>query len=282
MTVRCQLLVVAALFALAFGAGCRNRDASQAIAETEEPAYLDGDRLKKQGRHAEALAAFIKVIESRGERPSPEAHLEAGLIYLYRLKDPLEAMHHFRKYLALKPNSKEADLVRGKYEEAAREFVRPLPARPLEDQSMRLQSAAENDRLRQENAELLAENAVLRESATNSAVRSPRGTTIDVTRLLSPAPVDPGQSAAIPPPSPGVPIIQAPPRAWPVQPTPTAPPPAPRTYTIRQSDGLLAIARQYDPKNPAAKMHQIIAANPDVLPEGAKTPLKPGMVLKIP
>jgi len=76
--------------------------------ETNEPYYRQGDQLKRQGRYQEALAAYLKVIEKRNE-DAPESQLEAGLIYQQYLKDPIYAIYHFRKYLELEPNSRQAD-----------------------------------------------------------------------------------------------------------------------------------------------------------------------------
>ena len=64
--------------------------------------------------------------------------------------------------------------------------------------------------------------------------------------------------------------------------TPVTPARGGRTYTVKQREGLFAIARQFDPANPGKKMREIVAANPDVLPNGADTTLKAGMVLRIP
>src|SRR3954462_2366035 len=140
MTVRRILAAAAVLVSLLLGAGCGDREGAALPAETDESYYIQGVQLKKQGRNPEALNAFLKVIEKRGERAAAESHLEAALIYLDQTKDPVEAYHHFRKYLELQPNSKEAVRVRGMVEAAKREFARSLPARPLDDQSQKLQS----------------------------------------------------------------------------------------------------------------------------------------------
>jgi LysM repeat protein len=162
MTVRRQFSFAVALIALLIGAGCGDRDRTPIPAETDEPYYVQGKQLVKQGRNPEALTAFLKVIDRRGERGAAESHLEAGFIYLNHTKDPVEAYHHFRKYLDLQPNSKEAVRVRGMVEAAKREFARSLPARPLEDQSVRLQAEEALAKVQRENEELRAQIATLR------------------------------------------------------------------------------------------------------------------------
>ena len=52
------------------------------------------------------MTAFLKVIDKRGE-DAPESHLEVGLLYLQHINDPLSAIYHFRKFLALRPNSQQ-------------------------------------------------------------------------------------------------------------------------------------------------------------------------------
>ena len=66
-------------------------------------------KLQAQDRNAEALVSFLKGIEKRGEGAAPEAHFEAGLIYLRHTKDYIEAIHHFQRYLELVPNSPQRD-----------------------------------------------------------------------------------------------------------------------------------------------------------------------------
>jgi hypothetical protein len=162
MTVRrtfCLVTACLAVLGVLVLPACGDRDGAPLPAETDEPFYVQGKTLVRQGRHPEALTSFLKVIERRGERGAAESHLEAGSIYLYYTKDPVEAYHHFRRYLALQPNSKEAAGVRGKVEEAKREFARTLPARPLEDQSLRMQADDAFAKLQREVEELRAQNA---------------------------------------------------------------------------------------------------------------------------
>lgn len=292
-----KLLAVVALIALTLGAGCGGGDSGPVAAEMDEPAFREGQQRLREGRAPEALTWFLKVIDRRGVQNSPESHLQAGVIYLQYIKDPVEAYHHFRKYLELQPNSRESVLVRQQLDAAKREFAAALPARPDENQAVRFESAEELERLRRENAELRAENATLR----GSAGRSPRSL-VTVPAIVQPAPIPAPALTVEDSPITGVPsaptpqplITPAPTRSAPVptrsvavpaRSTPAAPArPAAggRTHTVQQSEGLFAIARRYDSANASRKLREIVDANPDVLPAGVNTPLKPGMVLRIP
>jgi tetratricopeptide (TPR) repeat protein len=86
--------------------------------------------MERQGRWDEALAAYLKVIDRRGDA-APESNLDAGLIYLNHIKDPIYAIYYFRRYLELEPNSKQAVYVKGLIDAAKREFARALPGQPL-------------------------------------------------------------------------------------------------------------------------------------------------------
>lgn len=261
-------------------------------AETDEPFYVQGKQLMRQGRNPEALTAFLKVIERRGERGAAESHLEAGSIYLYHVKDPVEAYHHFRRYLALQPNSKEASGVRGKVEEAKREFARTLPARPLEDQSMRLQADDEVERLRRENEELRAQNATLRGGSSMVASRSAPMISLPDEVQPRPAPppvatvVDSGAIAATPatrPPPPASAPMQSPAVT---QPSPQRPAPAPtrpatpsgRTHTVAPKETLYGISVKY--YGNGRQVEAIYQANRDQM--RSKEDVRPGMTLKLP
>jgi tetratricopeptide (TPR) repeat protein len=297
MTVRHLALLFALASTAALFTGCVRRDAAVQIAEADEPLFREGKSLEKQGRDSEALNAFLKVIETRGLRSSPESHLEAGQLYLKHIKNPVRAMFHLESYIELMPNSKERPFVQGLLLDAKREFARTLPGRPLEDQSIRLETTAEIETLKKENEELRAELATLKGGGAALVNRGPRmfappprgaNTTPGVMFTLPAA--QPAANAPTAGPTAGAaPFTAAPGQAAPAgsratatKPAPTAPAAGGRTYAVKQGDGLYAIARKYDPQNASRKLREILDANRDTLPSGANTPLKPGMTLRIP
>lgn len=293
MIVRRLMLAGFALLAACWSGGCSDRDRSPLPPEVEDPYYVQGKQLQKQGRHAEALNAFLKVIDRRGEAPSPESHLEAGLLCLYQTRDFPAAYYHLRRYHRAQPNSKEAPLVLGKIEEAKREFARTLPGRPLEDQSVRLALDEEVGRLRRENEELRAELAVLRGGGAVPVPRIPRLISLPPEMLAAPPVIPPpvtavagpaGLPAALParPAEPGgsvrpglPPLIQPAPRPA-VPAAAAAARPAGRSHTVAAKETLYGLSRRY-----GVSVEAIVAANPAALPR-ASTPLKIGMVLRIP
>lgn len=281
MTVRRQFATALALAALLLGAGCGKPDTTALVPEAEDSLYLQGKQLVRQGRNPEALSTFLKAIEKRGVQESAESHLEAGLIYLEHIKDFPEAIHHFRKFLELQPNSKDAVRVRGLVDTAKRAFARTLPARPDENQSVRLELREETERLKRENEELRAEVATLRGGAAAQVLRSSRGPLIvdqPKSRTAAPTGTDPLITLAPQPPSPATVEVT------PAQPAPTptrstkAPASAGRRHTVVKGDTLYSLAQQY--YGDRSKWRQIFDANRDVMP--SQNALSLGMELKIP
>jgi tetratricopeptide (TPR) repeat protein len=296
MTVPRKFSVLLALGALLLGAGCGGSDRTPVAAEVDEPSYRDGQQLKNQGRNNEALTAFLRVIEKRGEQNSAESHLEAGLIYLNQIKDPVEAIHQFRKYLELQPNSKQAPYVRGQVDNAQRQFALMLRGpNPLDSVQSDLQDRVA--RLERENAELQAQLTSVPVTAPSSFVRLPRPSDDAVTlgtRVAPPSVVppvvrtteSPGPFASQPPQgAPGgrqfvIPSAPKPAATAPPSPPATARAPAGRTHTVQAGEGLFGISKQYYGTGSMAKAHAIYEANRDVMK--SESDLRPGMELKIP
>jgi len=295
MRIRLNIPALLGLLALLLGAGCDRGDNLTLSSETDEPFYRQGQQLSKAGRNQEALNAYLKVIAKRDET-APESHLEVGLILLRHVKDPIAAIYHFRKYLELQPNSRQAIYVRGLIDTAKREFARTLPATPLESQADTLEKQDQIDRLLRENDQLKAELQSLRSGVPAPPIRSRAPLenesggpviTIPVTPVEStPAPAaDESPISAAPIAADEAPLVQSSPAR--VEPTRPAAKPASstskpassgRTHTVVKGDTLFSIAQKY--YNNRAKWRDIYAANRDVMP--SETSLKPGMQLKIP
>jgi len=298
---RLNIPALVGLLFLGLVAGCDRGDTLTLSSETDDPFYRQGQQLSKQGRNQEALNAYLKVI-SRRDETAPESHLEVGLILLRHVKDPIAAIYHFRKYLELQPNSRQAVYVRGLIDTAKREFARTLPATPLESQADQLERQDQIDRLLRENDQLKAELTAARGGVSAPPVRSradvdndnPGGApmiTIPVTpadstnTTVAPAADESPVTYAPVPSAPAEeePKIEAVPLSKPTRPAaaktlskPTAP--AGRTHTVTRGDTLFSIAQKY--YNNRGKWRDIYAANRDVMPN--ETALKPGMTLKIP
>ncbi len=284
---RSLLLGAAVLVLLAAAPGCGGESASLS-SEMDDSSFREGQQMERQGRWDEALTAYLKVIDRRGDA-APESDLDAGLIYLNHIKDPIYAIYHFRRYLELEPNSKQAVYVRGLIDAAKREFARALPGQPLESQTEHLGVEEQVERLQRENDELRAENAALRAGVPVPVVHS---SSIDITALPSPQSV---AESPTPLPDSGVspislapvdqaataPVSDAPPEAAetaaPTRPAPVAA--AARHHVVARGDTLFSLSQRY--YGTRSRWRDIYAANRGVL-ASEKSPLKIGTDLKIP
>lgn len=277
-------------------AGCGDSERIRYATEADEPYYREGQSLLKSGRRQEALAAFLKVIDKRGD-DAPESHLEIGLLYQQYINDPLSAIHHFKKYLALRPNSPQAPLVKQRIDACIREFARTLPAQPLDSSTQRVDLIAAMDKLKVENELLKQQIADLKagretssletvrtndstESAANDGAPAADGTKFTFNVNTGPVPTVRTQPARLAPATPP-PQSPAPPRrAAPT--TQTAPAQQPsrgaRKHTVTKGDTLMNLALRYYGNR--SKWRDIYAANRGTMKNEGD--LRVGMELVIP
>jgi|TARA_B110000495_G_scaffold98834_1_gene85476 tetratricopeptide (TPR) repeat protein len=251
---------LAVLFALLFLVGCPQRT-QELLPEIQERAYRRGQGLQREGNHREALIAFEEVIAGRAK--APESHLEVGLIYLNKIKDPVSAYYHFNRYLTINPNGEHANRVKEQVTTAVKDFMRSLPGEPLMDEVerldvyTRLQSAEEHNttlraelsRLRRELAQWQERSGVLEQQV--AAVRN------QPTRQAPLAPIVVEQRTILP----NSPAAQS-----------------GRTYAVQAGDTLSKISREI--YGNAGKWQEIFEANRNLLP--SQNALRPGQVLRIP
>ncbi|MBR4598154.1 MAG: hypothetical protein IKO42_07155, partial [Opitutales bacterium] len=171
-----RTLALSALVALAasyilFAGGCE-KNGAQVVREEDESHFVRGKEELKKGNFKEALSAFTKVTEKR--RDAPESHLDLGLIYLNNIKDPIEAIHHFRKYLEMKPDSEQSQRVKQCIETAKKQYLSTAPGNPYDISAATLEMEETMRKLREENLKLKQELAVANakvESLENSRVK---------------------------------------------------------------------------------------------------------------
>jgi tetratricopeptide (TPR) repeat protein len=273
---------------LMLGAGCERAAGPRLIAEIDDADYTRGKNLLRQNRNQEAMAAFLKVIDKRSG-DAPESHLEVGRLYQEQIKDPIQAIYHYRKYRELKPNAPQAELVRQLIHAATRDFARTLPAQPLENQVLRNDLLEVVERLQRENTQLRADLAAIGAGRPVSAVSledpGTSGPPFAFGPTSTPQLVTRGPAESTDAPQ----ISQAPVQTMVPAPAPAQPPSAPaqtpaaggRRHVVAQGESLYSIARRYYGTPTNARIAEIVAANRAVLPNGS-TSLKIGMELRIP
>jgi tetratricopeptide (TPR) repeat protein len=278
-------LLLAVLLAGSVQTGCAPRSVMPYTAEVDDPEYRRGKELQRLGRNPEALAAFLKVIEERGDAAA-ESHLDAGIVYQEQIHDPIAAIYHYRKFRELRPNAKQADLVLQRIDAATREFARTLPAQPLDNQVDRTDMMDAIDRLQRENLQL-KQQLVAARAATLESTRQPLAPLAGDPSAGNVAPLDfaPAGGDALsarttddPPPVGVMPVSTS------VPPPPVTPPPAApattgaRRHVVAKGDTLYNLAQRYYGNR--SRWRDIYAANRDVM--HSETDLRIGAELKLP
>jgi nucleoid-associated protein YgaU len=151
-------LTIFILLTAIFYTGCQ--PGGEVIRETDERGYRRGKSLLREGRKDEALSAFLAVAQARPD--AAESNLEAGLLYLNHVRDPVASIHHFRQYLGIKPNGEHAEFVGELITTARKEFARTLPGEPFGPQVDRADLMSSLNAMRQENQRLRQEVVDLR------------------------------------------------------------------------------------------------------------------------
>lgn len=228
--------------------------------ETEERAYRRGKNLLREGRKDEALQAFQTVIATRPD--ATESHLEAGLIYLNHIKDPLAAIYHFRNYLALSPEGEYADFVKELILTAQKDFAQTLPGEPFGNEVERVNLMETVNKLKDENNELKQNVLELQKQLTDQEMELQR-----YRQALTQANAQPAAPTEVAPI-----VIQ--------QPTPQQAEPntGGQSYTVQAGDTLSRISRRV--YGTPSRWSDIFSANRDQLP--SPDALRPGQVLRIP
>lgn len=119
----------------------------------------DADTKSAQGDFARAVDLYEAALDDSESIRKADVHYKLALLYDDKLNDPVSALHHFKRYLALSPNGRQAKEVK---ESIKRDEVAALTALSGDSVITRAEAA----RLRNENLTLH------KELETRSASRS--------------------------------------------------------------------------------------------------------------
>lgn len=231
--------------------------------EQREAHYLAGKARVNSLDYRGAIESFERALEVNPR--SASAHFELGWLFNEKEPDPAAAIYHYEKYLRLRENADNAELVRQRINACKQDLAKavlPLPVTP----NLQLQfeqQAEEIKRLKEELARWQAHA-----SGQGRPASSPASPVLVMTR---PASAASGSVAG----TGGVPVATGVDRPGTSGAGMAAMPPSPRlrTYTVKSGDTPYAIARQH-----GVKLDALMSANPKLDPKR----LRPGQVLHIP
>lgn len=99
-------LTLGLLISLGILAGC-----NRMITSREVQLSTEADTKAAEGDFAQAINLYEKALD--GSAASAEIHYKLALIYDDKMQDPLNAMHHFKRFLTFVPTGKRAEEVKG-------------------------------------------------------------------------------------------------------------------------------------------------------------------------
>jgi LysM repeat protein len=155
--------VVCILVSLLF-AGC-----DFVLPDSSARAVRKAERKYQEGDFDAAIGFYEKALDGTPE--TAELHYRIGLIYDDKLREPVSALHHFRRYLALNPQGARAKDVANFIKQDELRLVTSLSGGSfvMRDEASRLKN--ENLALRQQIAELNA--AVIKVRAEKAKLATP-------------------------------------------------------------------------------------------------------------
>lgn len=271
-----RLMCLAGL--IGFAGGCDPGNLSRSDAD-HNPYYQKAKRAMESREFKEAVGLYQKALSVNPQ--FADAHLEIGLLYDDKLKDPVAAIYHYRQYLELRPDSSKRQVVMDFIERAKLGLASQLPQAPLSE-------PAELTRLQDLNATLVQENALLQAKVgeLEQALASPSQPPLQP----SPPPTVPVATvvetpARVAPPPEPAPVRVA--QAAPPHPTPRVPAPPShsvtdsrrgRLHVVQKGDTLQSLALKYYGTRSA--WDRIFHANRDQV--ASKNDLRIGQKLAIP
>ena len=239
------------------------------VSETDEPQFQRGRQLLDQDRNQEAMAAFLRVLDKRDE--APETHFEVAEIFLKEIKDPIQAIYHYTRFLEQSPGSENADRVRQRIETGKKMFLQQLESPQIFSSNNRVDLLDLLDNFKDENKRLKRQLEAAKQERQSlvEALATATGQTL----AINPADASTGQPAAdfwsAPENTSGNNASQA---------TPAQSAAETGTYIVKSGDTLSRISREV--YGTSTRYMDIFNANRELLRSPAD--LKPGQKLRIP
>lgn len=156
---RCLALL---FFAFAMLVSC-NRMATP----PEKQRLRDAEALATNGDYLQAISLYEAALD--GTPASADIHYKLALLYDDKMSDPLNAMHHFKRYLTLAPTGPHAEEVKGFMKRDELALLTTLSGDSVV-------SRAEAARLKNENLELRKQLEEQRTAANKAAASEKSGT----------------------------------------------------------------------------------------------------------
>ena len=139
--------------------------------EEKEPHFLAGRSRVRAANYSGAIESYEKALELNPK--SGAAHFELGWLLGREEGDPARAIYHYERYLQLRPNAKNIEIVKQQITACKQELARTVSLGPVSERQQRdlEKTAEENKRLIEENKRLSEELAKWRVSAVSQTAQ---------------------------------------------------------------------------------------------------------------
>jgi hypothetical protein len=220
--------------------------------EEKDPHFISGKNRVSAMDYAGAIDSFHKALEANPQ--SAAAHFELGWLYDQKEADPAAAIYHYGRYLLMRGEAENAEMVKTRIMACKQELARTVSLGPITQNWQKEfdQLAEENKRLRDE-LERWRAYATQLQSLTGQVAQP---------NLSASTPVASSRSGISGVPSSSSGTATAAPRTG-----------ASRSHTVRAGDTMSIISRKY-----GVRVDSIQSANPRVDPRR----LRVGQTLVIP
>jgi tetratricopeptide (TPR) repeat protein len=130
-------------------------DCNRMITPRQTQLAKDADAKAAEGSYTNAINLYEAALD--GSASSAEVHYKLALIYDDKMNDPLNALHHFKRFLTLEPSGKRAQEVKGFMKRDELTLLTNLTGDSMVPRSELVRLTNENLRLRQQIGERWAE-----------------------------------------------------------------------------------------------------------------------------
>jgi tetratricopeptide (TPR) repeat protein len=240
-----SLLLIVILLLASFVLTAYGPSASSLSDEEREPHFLAGKSRVSALDYKGAIESFEKALEANPQ--SASAHFELACLFDQKEVDPAAAIYHYERYLRLRRNVENAEVVKQRILTCKQELARTVVLGPVTEKVQK-----ELDQLTQENKRLSDENKRLHEDLDRAVAQAQKATNqISIATRSAPPPTSGAVtqvsfSTGNPPPLGKAALTSS---------------PASRSHTVKPGETPSAIAKRY-----GVRLEALLAANPKLDP----------------
>ena len=140
----------------------------------------DAEAKADEGKYLEAINLYEAALDGSGK--SAEIHYQLGLLYDDKMGDPLNALHHFKRFLTLNPTGKRAEEVKGFMKRDELTLLTKLSGDGMVTRAEAVRLQNENLNLRKQIDERWAQNRAASQAEQQTRANAPNEKTKNIAK----------------------------------------------------------------------------------------------------